>query len=322
MLMIEAGKFIGGKNIKMNLKKLFKNQKVLVIGDIILDKYIFGEAFKLSPEAPVPLIKVEKEEYRLGGASNVANNILALGGLPFLYGQWHTDDYSFNILKGLLHKLDCYINNNTNLEPIIKTRIISRNQQMLRFDNESNVKKELIRYDQRELKKRMGWADIIVISDYNKGTITQNLINFIHENTDKLVLIDPKPDNIHVYNNLIGTNTILKSNRSEYDRIKTTELAKQHYYFVTEGELGLTLYKKNDIIYNQLSQKEQVKDVVGAGDCVLALLALIIDKTNIEKIKTNLRLLNLIGQLCVTKLGTVVISYEELEKAYENMLKV
>src|SRR3989344_780352 len=198
--------------MKQRLLKIlekFKSKKVLVIGDIMLDKYIWGDVSRISPEAPVQVVNIVKETYEPGGASNVANNIASLDGSAFMVGIVGNDDAK-NILLQELKKRKIDIDGifTDNDKPTIqKIRIMGRSQQLLRVDYE---KKEHVHKDIEDsligfLKKTVKEIDIIVISDYAKGVITPKFCDALLELSrlhSKPVIVDPKPKHLDLYSNV------------------------------------------------------------------------------------------------------------------------
>src|SRR3989344_5772371 len=188
--------------IEMNEKILkmidnFKNAKILVVGDIMLDKYVKGDVERISPEAPVQVVSVKKEEYILGGAANVCNNLAALGCKTSMCGIIGTDDAGKKVIsllsKGKIEK--SLVFSEKTRKTTQKIRVVSQGQQLLRIDYEStyiidiNLQKKYLLY----LKNKIKDYDIVVISDYNKGFLTKNIVEMIVDKHSK-VLIDPKPE--------------------------------------------------------------------------------------------------------------------------------
>ena len=239
----------------------FRNQKIAVIGDLILDKYIYGEVDRISPEAPVPIVRVLKEKYVPGGAANVAANISTLGGKPFLFGIVGDDQYKNILLQKIEEKKisTSGIFTDNNKTTTMKTRVIGLNQQLLRIDHESTNYIETHQEEKIVNKLReINNLSAILISDYAKGTITKQLIlqliQFSKEN-NILLIIDPKPKHKDWYTG----STLITPNKkeaqemsgmiieSEDDFIKAgTELVNRFNtnVIITAGADGMYVFEK------------------------------------------------------------------------------
>jgi rfaE bifunctional protein kinase chain/domain len=277
------------KNKLHKIIKNFKEQKIKVIGDLILDEYVFGETERISPEAPVPIVMVKKKTYNLGGAANVAWNIKALGGDVFLCGFVGNDEPGnvfIEILKSKNITTEGVIR--VNDRPTIrKTRIISHNQQILRVDEE--VVKPLNRKYKKELLGKVFLKDKfsgIIFEDYEKGTLTRSLIsNIVKYNRDKIIACDPKKHNFPFYKGI----DVLKPNRKELEYFAKKEFQNRKdmlksvislskrlgipIIILTLGEEGIIL-KNGDKLQFVPSLKVEVYDVTGAGDTVIATFTL------------------------------------------------
>lgn len=316
----------------MNINNI-KNQKILVIGDIILDKYIFGDVSRLSPEAPIPILNHEKTDFRLGGAANVANNISSLGGIPYLAGVIGNDKES-EILTDLLKK-----NKITGLNIIdksrpttIKERVLARYsghpyQQLLRIDREHtiDITEQTEKNILANIKLVIDKVSCVVFSDYNKGLLTKNLISKIKNMANgKTIMVNVKPPKGKMFNgvtwiisNLAETKKELSLENSYKDKIETLghlfmKKFKPKHFLMTAGSDGMFLYTKENCIHIKTTARD-VADVSGAGDTVVATLSLAIasklDPLNAVKIA------NCAAGLSVEKLGTSTISLKELSEA-------
>lgn len=314
----------------------FQKAHVIVIGDIMLDTYYEGDAQRISPEAPVPVVKIEKTKYLLGGAGNVARNICALGGSCKIIGIIG-DDFAGNKIHTLLKDsgVDCKLIKSKYRPSTIKSRIFARNQQMIRFDEEvdSNIleveKKELLIKIEDSLTNK----SIIILSDYGKGLLDKDLINNIYElakskNFEKpKILVDPKPMNKNYYHNafLLTPNTKETSELSQMkmssrdEIIEAGQKLKQELnienLLVTLGAQGMALFT-SEYIYHIKSTAKQVFDVTGAGDTVIATLAtcLSID----SDITKACNLATLAAGIVVEKVGSATADTDELENAINN----
>ena len=296
--------YISGVNILMlilkminreNLQKLFtsfKNKNILVLGDVILDSYIKGDTDRISPEAPVPVVLQKSTIHSLGGASNVANNIASLGGSTTLIGIVGKDEDA-NIIKdlaahaGISEKLVTDPNRPTT----VKTRVTSRRNQLLRIDREmdhkveGNVEKEII-----EQIKNLPTQDLVIISDYVKGCLTENIVGALAAKFGKeKIIADIKPANVNLAQGLFAITPNLKE-ACEIVGVKINEsipfvenltksLSERFSTSVvlTKGEHGMTIYdKENKKIQNIPSKALNIYDVTGAGDTVVAVLVLML----------------------------------------------
>lgn len=306
----------------------FKDKEILVFGDIMLDSYEYGEVNRISPEAPVPVLKITNTENRLGGAANVAANIKSMGGKPHLLGIIGKDQNA-TILKLILKKqgIPFTLLESSNFETITKKRMVARNQHLLRIDNE----KELIKADFNKLsvmfQNRISKSDIVIISDYNKG-INQDIQEFISlcRTDNKKVIIDPKLRFLENYANA----DFLTPNETEMQSFigywnSEQELAEKVKFkmiennisniLLTRSEKGLTLFtnnKNNFKIVSDKPKKVDVYDVSGAGDSVVAITSLLI--VNDYNLSENLPLINTVGGISVSRFGTYTVKAEEIWK--------
>ena len=307
----------------------FNKRKIAVIGDIILDKYIFGEVERISPEAPIPIVSVVKERFVPGGAANVAANISTLGGHAILLGVIGVD-HSKEILEKELEKFSIDSSGIVSTEEhrtIQKIRVIGQNQQLLRIDYENHfyISKKL------ELKiidnlMSLNNIDAIIISDYAKGTITETIVEkakFFAKQKDILLLIDPKPKHQKWYRNV----SLVTPNRKEAQAIVGLQIETEADYLLcgkklmemlqsniilTAGSDGMYVFEFNQKPLHIPTSAKEVYDVSGAGDTVVATLSLAI--TSGANLKDAAILANKAAGIKVGKLGTAQVSREELEK--------
>lgn len=274
-----------------------KNRKVLIIGDLILDRYIFGKVLRISPEAPVPVVEVVEETDLLGGAANVANNIIALGGAVSIAGIIGNDPAGRRVAELFRQKairMDGVIEDNR--PTTVKTRVIAHNQQVVRFDREDDKRlegkrlKTLLDY----LKKAVPEHDAVIISDYRKGIVSASLVKTIVKYAkpgNTFVAVDPKVGHFHFYKNvsLVTPNLMEASQgsgveiRDEKSLIKAgrTMLSRLSCKFVliTRGEDGMSLFMGSDSsrdmkVTHIPTVAKKVFDVTGAGDTVIAAFSL------------------------------------------------
>lgn len=314
----------------------FTNFKILVIGDIILDEYIWGKASRLSPEAPVPVLEVNKYSYILGGAANVANNIRTLGGKVYLAGIVGKDS-SAEKLNDIFYKENidntCIIKDE-NRPTTVKTRLITHNHhQLVRFDRE--IKDEISENLEQDLLKKVSESiksiDLILLSDYAKGVLTpkltQELIKLAKLNNIP-VLVDPKGLDYSKYSgatlitpNRLEAETATKSQAGTTPEIlaqKVREQLELDYVMVTLGEDGILLSTKAEI--KQIpAVTSEVYDVTGAGDSLISGISLAFLASNGD-IETSMKLGNYAAGVAVRKIGTTAVTPKELKHIIEHDL--
>ncbi len=317
-------------NYIKNIFDDFEKRKVLIIGDIMLDSYIWGKADRISPEAPVPVVDVEKRENRLGGAANVALNIKSLGAEAVICSVTGNDTKAAELLK-TMEKAGLQANgiaqSNTR-KTTVKFRIIANNTQLLRVDEETTVSLNATEYKQMSQKIKhyceSGEIDVIIFQDYDKGVITPDLINFtvnLAKNQNIPVAVDPKKRNFLSYKNV----TLIKPNLKEIsDGLNKTVQGTINEISAAASELKKILNAA--IVLNTLSENgmyavwsengikkdfhakahfRQIADVSGAGDTVISVASLCLaGKTDI---KTLVELSNLAGGLVCEEAGVVPV---------------
>ena len=315
-------------------KFLSSKKACLVIGDLMLDQYIFGDVNRLSPEAPVPIIKKNKHHNRIGGAGNVALNLIGLGIKPLLVGSIGNDENG-KILSSLIKKHNLSIKGliKENGQTTTKTRVMAGHHQIVRIDeeqisfgpNEANIKK-IIKYINSDLS-------CIVISDYNKGFLSASFLKKIIQqaNREKIpVLIDPKGKDASKY----AGATLITPNKKEAMELtgltnfdndlintalkKINKNYKINSIVMTQGKDGISHITPKKINTYPASISKQVYDVSGAGDTVIATLASCII-ANLD-LSDSFKLANLAAGIVISKLGTVPISREELLDEMESNL--
>lgn len=320
---------------KNGIKKLFKSFKektILVIGDVMVDSYMWGNVDRISPEAPIPVVAVTNKENRLGGAANVGLNLLSLGAQPILCSVIGNDNMGKEFI-GLLKKrkmsLDGIIQSGQRITTV-KTRIISDNQHLLRVDEEmtgrlpEEAEQELITRINEILDQ--GKIDAIIFQDYDKGNITPVIIEEITEKANAAnipVLVDPKKRNFHHYKNA----TLFKPNFKELSEGLKLELKKQDhhgiymaaqalhkhmnakYVMVTLSEGGV-LISDGKKYYSLPAEVRDISDVSGAGDTVIAVACLCL-ASGIEPVDIA-AISNIAGGLVCEKVGVVPIERDRL----------
>ena len=307
----------------------FADAKILVVGDVMLDRYWFGDVHRISPEAPVPVLKVERVEERPGGAANVARNVAALGAHATLLSVIG-DDEAGACLEKLLNgqgnlktqgNLSALLHRDSSISTIIKLRAIARHQQLLRIDFETSPSHEVLHAALEDFRAQMPLADVVVLSDYGKGGLA-HIAEMIRlaRSAGKPVLVDPKGDDYARYRGA----TLLTPNRSEFRAVagnwKTeiefnskaeklrTELGLDAL-LVTRSEEGMSLFRANRVLHEATHTRE-VFDVSGAGDTVIATLAVMLASG--AALPDAMRIANRAAGIVVGKLGTAVVSREEI----------
>jgi len=296
--------------------------RVLVIGDVMLDRYWFGEVSRISPEAPVPVVKVVRAEDRLGGAANVARNIVAIGGRATLSSVVGADDAG-RALQRLLDEgaIDAALQIDPTIETTIKLRVIGRQQQLLRIDFERAPRREVLAANLSDFVQRLADCDVVVVSDYGKGGLA-HVADVIARarGAGKPVLVDPKGDDYSRYRGA----TVITPNLSEFRQVvggwrdeaqfmeKGFKLRGEldiEALLVTRSEEGMTLFSRGGVLHQSATARE-VFDVSGAGDTVIATLATLVALG--APWEQAMRIANLAAGIVVGKLGTAVVTREEI----------
>ncbi|MBZ0199557.1 MAG: D-glycero-beta-D-manno-heptose-7-phosphate kinase [Ignavibacteriaceae bacterium] len=275
------------------LKHNFKGKRIAIVGDMMLDCYYWGDVKRISPEAPVPVIEIENEFFRFGGAANVALNILKLGGVAHPIGVIGYDNNG-SVFRSLINENsieDDGLIIDDSRPTTAKTRVIAQKQHVVRIDKESkdyiseSIQQKVLDY----IKNNIEHFDGIILQDYNKGVLTPLLITNIIElaqSNKKLITVDPKFSNFFSYQNV----TVFKPNRKETEdalsiRIKTKEdismagsmlLEKLNaqYIMLTLGEEGIAIFERGKVEERMPTKARKVADVSGAGDTVIATLTM------------------------------------------------
>jgi D-beta-D-heptose 7-phosphate kinase/D-beta-D-heptose 1-phosphate adenosyltransferase len=310
----------------------FNKKRILVFGDIILDRYIFGQVSRISPEAPVPVVKITKEEYRPGGAGNVAANIDKLGAQGILMGVCGDDGYFRELVK-LKENNNFVINSGIN-KTLLKTRVISQRQQIVRIDREErfNIVPKIEEEFIDQLKKLD--IDAIIVSDYAKGTLTKVLMEAL-KNRARIsnipIIVDPKPPNFDLYYNVYGITPNLKeaekiTNKKiedTNDSFKTARIIqrkfKAKFSLITRGDMGITAAEKGKKAFNIPAFSQEVFDVTGAGDTVVSILTLsLVAGANLRE---AVSLANAAASIVIEKIGASQVTIEEIRNRIKLHLK-
>ena len=317
------------KRIEACIERLAGN-KVLIVGDAMLDEYCLGDAERISPEAPVPVVKVQERRLLVGGAGNVARNIATLGGKATLVSVCGTDMQGDSLRNALLEDgINARLHTVPDRPTTVKTRIIARNQQMLRVDHETsdplpaNDTATLLALVQAVLDEHTS----IVISDYGKGVVTKDLIQGLQDlckgsRTKPRILVDPKTPNFHLYSHvhLLTPNAketsegagLPVNTRQEILSAGEAIFAKLHcdHLLTTLGARGLALFLSQNEVWHIPTVAQQVFDVTGAGDTVMAVLSLGL-AADMELLDACL-LANYAAGIVVGKVGAGTTSREDL----------
>jgi len=299
--------------------------RILVVGDVMLDRYWFGEVERISPEAPVPVLKIERVEERPGGAANVARNCAALGARVALLSVVGADEAGQALARLLASSgIDASLHEDGQLSTTVKLRAVARQQQLLRIDFENWPTHEVLRAKLAEYAARLPQCDVVVLSDYGKGGLTHigEMIGQARA-LGKAVLVDPKGDD---YRRYAGA-TLITPNRSELRQVigrwrdEDDLLAKAQQLraelnlsalLLTRSEEGMTLFAEQGAV-TEAAQAREVYDVSGAGDTVIATMAVML-ASGVDMV-TAMRLANRAAGIVVGKLGTAVVTREELAAA-------
>jgi rfaE bifunctional protein kinase chain/domain len=296
--------------------------RLLVVGDVMLDRYWFGDVSRISPEAPVPVVRIEKREARLGGAANVARNAAALGahcGLLGVVGNDEAGDEVEQILRE--SSIDSYLKRDEAISTIVKLRVIGRQQQMVRIDFEEAPSETTLRDKLTQFKAVLPDYDVIIFSDYNKGSLVNvaEMIRMARE-AGKTVMVDPKGDDFTPYRGA----TMLTPNKLELKRIVGTWKTEEQLtakaqglreelglsaLLLTRSEEGMSLYTAEEVVHVPADARE-VFDVSGAGDTVIATMAAMLGAG--VSLPEALATANRAGGIVVGKLGTATVTRDEL----------
>ena len=312
----------------MNLPKppLSKEQlaqaKVLVVGDVMLDRYWYGAVDRISPEAPVPVVRITREENRLGGCANVAFNAVSVGAQASLLSVVGDDEAS-HLLQDLIAKsgITPYFGRDAQLKTTVKLRVIGRQQQLLRVDFENTPQNEVLSSQTQQFMQLLPDHPVVLFSDYGKGGLAHvtDMIAAARK-ANKAVLIDPKGSDFSRY----AGATCITPNRAELQQVvggwnseeelstKAHNLRKQlqlDAVLLTRSEEGMTLFDAQGVAHIA-AQAREVFDVTGAGDTVIATLAALVAAG--MSLREAMPWANRAGGMVVGKFGTATVSYEEL----------
>jgi D-beta-D-heptose 7-phosphate kinase / D-beta-D-heptose 1-phosphate adenosyltransferase len=304
----------------------FTSAKVVVVGDVMLDRYWHGVTSRISPEAPVPVVRVEHKVERPGGAGNVALNIAALGSQVTLLGLTGQDEAA-DVLQSQLSaaKVNCHFVRMAGCSTIVKLRVLSRHQQLIRLDFEDDFAEHAPANLMEPLKKLLPQGDVLVLSDYGKGALRQvaELIALARQ-AGKRVLVDPKGTDFDIYRGA----TLMTPNLAEFEAVagycrndqevvgKGEQLRRRlelQALMITRSERGMTLLREGAEALHLPAHAREVYDVTGAGDTVISVLAAALGAG--EDFASATALANAAAGVVVGKLGAATVSVDELRSA-------
>jgi len=315
----------------MEITENFSKVKVLIVGDIMLDRYWWGSVSRISPEAPVPVVTLNKTSLLPGGAANVAANVAGLGAKPYLVGIIGEDAEARMFSEALREAniSSSFLVPLKNRRTTVKTRIVAHNQHVVRIDQENThaLSKEEEQSVFKKIESLIDEVDIVIISDYAKGLISEELAKRLITKTvsqKKKILVDPKGKNYSKYKGatLITPNqkeAVQATNIDEYEEDSIEKSGNMlldnlsvEALLITRGEKGMTLFQKNKEIANLKALARKVYDVTGAGDTVIASLAVMLASGADFLEAANIA--NISAGLVVEQIGTTAISVETLRK--------
>ena len=301
--------------------------KILVIGDIMLDEYIYGECNRISPEAPVQVFEYMRSENRLGGAANAANNLSSFGFEVDLIGLVGNDENATKLLSfSKKTNINFHLINIKGFTTIVKQRYVQDNHQILRVDYENKIKslrsnQDVIYYKISELLSKNAYESII-ISDYNKGIIDSSVIKRINDNYDVKVFVDPKINDVHRYEG----SYLIKPNKKEAELMVGFDLDNENAIkkaceiisktgkianvIITLSGSGLAFYNSNNFEIIE-ANKVEVADVTGAGDTFMSALVFYYSKSN--DIIRACHFANYCSSIVVSKFGTSILTQKEIK---------
>ena len=309
-------------NASAQLQHRLNQARVLVVGDVMLDRYWFGDVNRISPEAPVPVAKITTHDQRAGGAANVARNIAALGGQAAILSVTGADEAADSLQK-LMEEwgIQTVFKRDTSIATTVKLRVVARNQQLIRLDFEDTPNHEVLALVKDQYRHMLGDYDAVILSDYGKGGLfhVAEMIDWARE-AGKPVLIDPKGSDYEKY----AGATLLTPNRAELKEVtgdwkSESELAEKaqalrrhlglQALLVTRSEEGMSLYRDGEP-HHQATRAQEVFDVSGAGDTVIGAMGLALAAG--YSLPEAMYLANAAAGVVVAKLGTAVCTFEEL----------
>ncbi len=310
----------------------FAGRRVLVFGDVILDRYVFGRVERISPEAPVPVLTVELDESRLGGAGNVAANVDRLGGRGLLLGVCGDDGFAAEIAR-LKGEGDLALRD-PRCRTIVKTRVVSQRQQIVRIDRDGRVAMEAGVLERLAAAIAAARPEAIIVSDYAKGTVTAGAMDLLRDQAGRSgipLVVDPKPAHAHLYRGVTGLTPNLKEAAEmagrpiEDDAGLAAALSRLRRRFasrftvITRGSQGISAAEQGRRLFHLPAYSREVFDVTGAGDTVVAVLTLALAAG--ADLREAVALANAAASIVVEKVGTSQVTPEELRERLALILK-
>jgi rfaE bifunctional protein kinase chain/domain len=303
-------------------RTLLSKARLLVVGDVMLDQYWFGEVSRISPEAPVPVVRIGRMEERPGGAANVARNATALGAQVELLAVIGQDEPGASLERLLAAEgVQAHLTRDPTLSTTVKLRVVGRQQQLVRIDFENLPAANALEAKLADFESRLALAEVVILSDYAKGALThvERMIQATRA-AGRPVLVDPKGDDYDKYRHA----TLLTPNRNEFRTVvgswksdadfeargqRLRERLELEALLVTRSEEGMSLFLKDRVLHMPAVAKE-VFDVSGAGDTVIATLGVVLATG--APLAEAVRWANKAAGIVVSKLGTAVVRPDEL----------
>ena len=311
-----------GNNLLSKMRSQMRCARVLVAGDVMLDRYWFGEVSRISPEAPVPVVKVDRVEERPGGAANVARNVAALSAKASLLSVVGRDEAGRSLRQLLKRdRIAASLHDDPTITTTVKLRVIGRRQQLLRADFETPPSHEVLASKLKDFERLLKNCDVVILSDYGKGGLAHiaRMIALARRH-NKPVLVDPKGEDYSRYRGA----TLVTPNRAELHAVigdwsnetalttKAQNLRQRlgiGAMLVTRSEEGMTLYRRGSRLHVP-AQAREVYDVSGAGDTVIATIAVMLAAG--QDLESAVRIANRAAGIVVGKFGTAVVQPDEL----------
>lgn len=317
------------RTILVRAVSAFRGARILVLGDVMLDRYWWGTVNRISPEAPVPVLRKQRSTTNPGGAANVAANVSSLGGTPFLVGVIGSDEPGREMAASLEARgIDATHLIRTSTRPTtVKTRIVAHNQHVVRIDDEDSrpIEEDLVSQVLERIDSLISLVDLIVISDYAKGLLTRELLGVIIQKAGRVgcrVIVDPKGTDFSRYNGAY----LLTPNRKEalaatnlspdqndgviHAGLELLEVVAVESILITQGEDGMTLFERKREPMHLPAQARAVYDVTGAGDTAIATIGLALATHAL--LPAAAQLANIAAGLAVERVGTATVQAGEL----------
>ncbi|QBM76831.1 D-glycero-beta-D-manno-heptose-7-phosphate kinase [Sphingomonas sp. AAP5] len=313
----------------MKLRDKIQQLRIIVVGDVMLDEYWFGDVHRISPEAPVPIVRIARSEERPGGAANVGRNLAALGAKVTLLSVVGADNAA-DRLRAVLDEagIDHRLQTDPEIRTTVKLRVIGQQQQMLRIDFEDAPSAEALDQKKAQFEESLASASLVIFSDYRKGSLRhiEDLIERVRAR-GKMILVDPKGEDYERYSGA----TAITPNRSEFTAIaggwnsaqeledKAQKLRRSlglEALLVTMSEQGMILFRE-DSVFHKPAQAREVFDVSGAGDTVIAALGVMLAAGASWEHAVDFA--NAAAGLVVSKLGTSVATFEEVSQLFDDI---